>query len=190
MARLPNVTRDKIRPEDLAKFDEMFKSDYFHIRSTTEGVYSTLLYSPGLADRINALDAFYNLNMSTLPLPLREVVVLTTAREVDSAYVFIRHCPPAREAGIPEDTIRAIGRGTAPQGLSGEEELLVRFSQELIRNRKITDATFNASIDRFGVQSTVEITGLVCYYLLLSHISAAFETEVPPRYAPEPDFLT
>ena len=102
MARLPNVTRDKIRPEDLAKFDEMFKSDYFHIRSTTEGVYATLLYSPELADRINALNAYYNLNISTLPLPLREVVILTTMREVNSAYLFIRHCPPAREAGIPK----------------------------------------------------------------------------------------
>ena len=190
MARLPNVTRDKIRPEDLAKFDEMFKSDYFHIRSTTEGVYATLLYSPELADRINALNAYYNLNMSTLPLPLREVVILTTMREVNSAYLFIRHCPTAREAGISEDTIRAIGRGTAPQGLSSEEELLVRFSQELIRNRKISDATFNAAKDRYGIESTVEIVGLVCYYLLLSRIADAFETEVPPGYAPEPDFLT
>ena len=45
MSRLPNVTRDKIRPEDLAKFDEMFKSDYFHVRSITDGVYTSLLYS-------------------------------------------------------------------------------------------------------------------------------------------------
>ena len=66
----------------------------------------------------------------------------------------------------------------------------MRFSQELIRNRKISDATFNATIDRYGIESTVEIVWLVCYYLLLSRIADAFETEVPPGYVPEPDFLT
>ena len=185
MARLPYVTRDKIRPEDQAKFDEMCK-----VRSITEGLYTNLLYSPQLAERINALDSYYYRNMSTLPMPIREVVILTVMREVNSVYGFTRHCSPAREAGISEDTIRAIGHGIAPQGLSGEEELLVRLSQELIRNRKISDATFKAAIDRFGVQSTVELTGLVCYYLLVSHLVAAFEIELPPQYAPEPEFLT
>ena len=114
---------------------------------------------------------------------------MATARELDSAYVFIRHCSYARRGNISEETIHAIGHRTAPQSLAGDEQLLVRFSQELIRNRKISDATYNAAIDRFGVQSTVELTILVCYYQLVSYMVAAFETEIPPGYPQSLPFL-
>ena len=38
----------------------------------------------------------------------------------------------------------AIARGTAPEGLSGDEALVVRYVQELLQNRKISDGAFNA----------------------------------------------
>jgi hypothetical protein len=42
--------------------------------------------------------------------------------------------------------------------------------QELLRNHKISAATFNAVRDRFGMQKILEITGLVGHYLLVGQI--------------------
>jgi 4-carboxymuconolactone decarboxylase len=124
----------------------------------------------------------YNLD---LPEALRETIILATAREIKSQYEFYAHARLARQAGLSEDTIQAIAHGTAPQGLAGDEERLVRYVQELLRNHKISDATFNAVRDRFGMQKTLEITALVGHYLLVGQILAAFEVELPAGTKPE-----
>ena len=85
----------------------------------------------------------------------------------------------ARQAGVSEDTIKAIASGTAPQGLSGEEEMLVRYVKELLQSHKISDANFKAVQDRYGTQRTVEITALVGHYLLVGQILTAFEVDLP-----------
>ena len=80
---------------------------------------------------------------------------------------------------------QAIATGKAPQGLSADEAILVRYVQELLRQHKISDATFNAVRDRFGMQKTLEITALIGHYLLVGQILAAFEVELPEGAKPE-----
>jgi hypothetical protein len=50
----------------------------------------------------------------------------------------------------------------------------VRYVQELLRHRKISDATFNAVRERFGLQKTLEIAALVEHDVLVGQILAAF----------------
>jgi len=55
----------------------------------------------------------------------------------------------------------------------------------LLRNHKITDETYQAAVDRFGVQGTMDMTGLIGHYLLVGQILAAFEVELGPDMTPE-----
>ena len=57
--------------------------------------------------------------------------------------------------------------------------MVVRYVKELMQNRKISDGTFNAVMERFGTQNTVDITGLIGHYLLVGQILTAFEVELP-----------
>ena len=91
----------------------------------------------------------------------------------------------ARQAGAQESTIKALADGTAPAGLSGDEELVVRYTQQLLRDHKITDETYKAVVDRFGIEDTVNLTGLIGHYLLVGQILAAFEVELSPEMTPE-----
>ena len=179
MARLPNLSRDQIKPEDLPHFDAIVGS-----RGRVAGPYGVLLHSPDLAARVAHTGAYVRFDLD-LPESLRELIIITAAREIHSQYEFAAHARLARQAGVPEETIRAIAQGTAPQGLSGVEEHLVRYVQELVRNHKISDATFNAVRERFGVQKTVEITALIGHYLLVGQILLAFEVDLPDGVAPE-----
>jgi len=61
----------------------------------------------------------------------------------------------------------------------------VRYVQELLRDHKISDATFNAVQGKFGTQRTVEITTLVGHYLLVGQILLAFEVDLPAGVKPE-----
>jgi 4-carboxymuconolactone decarboxylase len=179
MARLSNLTRDQLKPEDQQFYDAIADS-----RGSVRGPYGILLHSPDLAARVAHTGTYVRFNLD-LPEAMRETIILATAREIKSQYEFFAHARLARQAGLSEDTIQAIAHGTAPQGLSGDEEMVVRYVQELLRHHKISDATFNAVRDRFGIQKTLEITALVGHYLLIGQILAAFEVDLPEGAKPE-----
>ena len=179
MPRLTSVNREQLKAEDQSFFDETVR-----IRGRLDPLYSQLLYGPRLGAPINAINQYF-LHNTVLSDPLRRVGILTTAREINDQYVFSAHAPRARQDGVSEDTIQAIAQRRAPQDLSGDEELVARYTLEMIRNRKISDATFNAVKDRFGVEWTVDLTGLISYYLLLGHLLQAFDVELEPRMTPE-----
>ena len=179
MARLSNVTREELKPEDQQYFDEIASS-----RGSVRGPYGILLHSPKLAARVAHTGAYVRFDFD-IPEALKELVIITTAREIQSQYEFSAHARLAREAKVSEETIQAVAKGTAPQGLTGDEEILVRYTQELLRNHKISDATFNAVRDRFGVQNTVNVTGLIGHYLLVGQILAAFDVELAPGMTAE-----
>ena len=179
MARLENLTRDQVKPEHLEFYDAIVGS-----RGSVRGPYGILLQSPDLASRVAHTGTFVRFELD-LPESLKETIIITTAREIDSQYEFYAHARLAREAGTSEDTIQAIANRTAPAGLSGDEEMVVRYTQELLRNHKISDATFNAVRDRFGIQKTVEITALIGHYLLVGQILAAFDVDLPEGATPE-----
>jgi 4-carboxymuconolactone decarboxylase len=179
MARLPEVSRDQLDPEDQKYYDEIAGS-----RGSIRGPYGVLLHSPELAARVAATGAYVRFNFD-MPESLKEVVILATAREAKSQYEFSAHARLAREAGVSEDTIRVLAEGRAPDGLSGDEEVLVRFATELLRERKISDASFNRVKDKWGDRGAVEVTGLIGHYLLVAQILAAFEVELGPGMAKE-----
>jgi 4-carboxymuconolactone decarboxylase len=173
MARLTNVTRDQLKPEDQKFYDSIADS-----RGSVRGPYGVLLHSPDLAARVAHTGSYVRFNLD-VPESLKETVIIATAREIKNQYEFAAHARLARQAGVSENTIQAIARGSAPQGLSGDEEKLVRYVHELLRNHKISDATFNAVKDRFGMQKTLELTALIGHYLLVGQILTAFEVDLP-----------
>ena len=155
MARLDNLTREQLRPEDQQFFDEISAS-----RGSVRGPYGVLLHSPKLAARVAHTGTYVRFDFDW-PESLKETVILATAREIKSQYEFTAHARLARQAGTSESTIKALADGSAPAGISGDEELVVRYTQQLLRDHKITDETYQAAVDRFGVQGTMDMTGLI-----------------------------
>lgn len=179
MARLQDVTRDQLKPEDLKFYDAIADS-----RGSVRGPYGVLMHSPDLASRVAHTGTYVRYSLD-VPEALRELIIIATAREIRSQYEFYAHARLARQAGLAESTIQAIANGTAPQGLTGDEAMLVRYVHELLRHHKISDPTFNAVRDRFSMQKTLEITALIGHYLLVGQILAAFEVELPAGAKPE-----
>jgi len=179
MARLPNVEREQLKPEDQKYFDEISGS-----RGSIRGPYGILLHSPDLAARVADTGAYVRFDFD-MPEALKEAVIITAAAHQKSQYEFAAHARLARQAGVSESTIKAIAQGTAPDGLSGDEELLVRYTTELLRNHKISDATFNAVKDKWGERGVVDVTALIGHYLLVAQILAAFDVELAPGMTAE-----
>ncbi|GIS81601.1 MAG: carboxymuconolactone decarboxylase family protein [SAR202 cluster bacterium] len=179
MARLGNIAREALSTEDQQYYDAIAGS-----RGSVRGPYGVLLHSPDLASRVAHTGTFVRFDLD-VPESLKETVIITTAREIRNQYEFAAHARLAREAGVPEETISAIANGTAPTGLSGDAALLVTYTKELLQNHKITDETFDAVKDKFGIRKTLELTALIGHYLLVGQVLTAFEVDLPEGVKPE-----
>ena len=82
---------------------------------------------------------------------------MAVAQEIGSQYVFTGHAGLAREAGLSDETIRALGQGSASDGLAEDQATAVRYARELVRDHKVSDVTFQAALDCLGVGGTVEL---------------------------------
>ena len=177
MVRITEITSmDQLSPDHQSAFDEIVAS-----RGTISGPFRVLLNSPEVARRIAHTGAYIRFE-STLPVEVNELATITAAREVDCQYEWAAHEPQARRAGIREEVIVAIRDRKAPQGLTPEESLVVNYVQELIRNHRVSEATFQSALQRFGNQGLTDLTATIGYYAMLACALNAFEVapEGPP----------
>ena len=179
MARLPNLGMDDLRPED-----RKYADDIVGTRGGIRGPFGVLLHSPDLASRVAATGAYVRYE-GDLPNSLREVVILVTAREIGNQYEFSAHAALARKAGVSEETVQTIAQGNAPDGLDGDEQVLARYAQELVRGHSVSDAAYDAVEGRFGVRTTVDVTVLIGHYVLVGMVLSAFQVDLLPGMTPE-----
>lgn len=120
---------------------------------------------------------------SSLPATVREVVILTVGAAWGAAYELYAHTAVARSVGLAENAVQALLDGTAAQVLTGDELVVHRFVDELVRTHRVSDGTYaaaEAALGRDGMLDTVHLTGM---YLSVSALLNAFEIpapEIPP----------
>ena len=84
----------------------------------------------------------------------------------------MRMCGPvherlAREHGVTDVIIDAIRNRTAPDGLTGDDAKVVRFTSELLTTHEIADDTFDAMHQLLGHEGTIDLILLMLYYYSL-----------------------
>ena len=90
-------------------------------RGRLDGLYGTLTLHRGLAEMMLEVGRFYR-TAAVVPDRQREAATLAVATETRCAYVWSKHEPTARSAGLPQPAIEALraGRHDAPE-LSPED---------------------------------------------------------------------
>jgi 4-carboxymuconolactone decarboxylase len=111
---------------------------------------------------------------------LSELVILLTAREWTQDYEWYVHAPIALRQGISQEIIDAIAEGRRPTGMSEEQEICYDFSIELHRNRRISDATYERAVKRFGEKGVLDIAGINGYYASLAMAMNTTRMPIPP----------
>ena len=170
MARIAKIEKkEDLAPEHQAVFDAIAQS-----RGQVQGPFSMLLHSPELANRVAHLGALVRFEIE-LPQKLKELVILTVAREVDCRFEWSVHAGHARAAGIPDDCIEAVRARKEPPGLTPEEADLRRYAQELLRSYRVSGPTFAAVEKHLGAAGCVELSAFIGYYVLLACVLNSLE---------------
>ena len=174
MPRLPEITSTEgLSAEARAAFDSIAAT-----RRRVGGPFAQLMHAPEVAQRLAHLGAYLRFE-SILPEDHREIAIITAAREADCGYEWAAHVRLARELGVREEAIEIIAGGGALDGLSDEEELIVRYGRQLLTDHSLEDATFEAALQRYGEQGVMELTTLLGYYTMVASVLNGMAVQAP-----------
>ena len=137
-----------------------------------------LLRSPELMGHAQRMGEYLRYRSAIGPR-LSELAILVTAREWSQKVEWTIHAPIARREGVAAETVEAIAAGHRPAKLSPEEAVVLDFSQQLHRRRRVDDGTWRAAVERFGEQGAVDLIGINGYYAFLAMVMNAARTAGP-----------
>jgi 4-carboxymuconolactone decarboxylase len=175
-ARIPRV----IKHADMPPAAQHYFDRIIRTRGRVSGPFQVLLNSPDVADRVATVGDFL-LFHAVLPPPVKTLSWLVSAREFDCDYEWAVASSHAQKAGIDDALIHAIRDRQPLPGLSEEQRILVDFCHQLLRgNHHVSEATYRAAVERFGVGATVQIAATVGYFAMLALLLNAFEVDPQP----------
>ena len=176
MARIPTADRNSVPQDQLGAFDE-----YVAARGSVPdtGPLSVMIHVPELIKRGEHLRAYLRGDESSLPLNIRELGMLVTAREMDCQFIWNAHAAFGRQSGLSDELVDSLRDKRELPSLSEPEAAVIDYGRELFRTRRVSEDTFKRAMDQFGNRGLVELTTLMGYYSCLAFNINAFEVGLP-----------
>ena len=183
MARLPQVNRDALGAVGQQAYDTYVRPGTGY-ENGPRGPVAMWLHSPVLAEAI--FDVRQRVRYGTTKdQRLTELIILSTAREIDHQYEWSAHEPLAQAAGLEQEIIELIkyrrDLSGLPDiaGLGPTERLLIQFTRELVSEEKVSADTYAQAIEQFGSEGLMDIVGLIGYYNFVAMTLKAFDVQRP-----------
>ncbi len=98
----------------------------------------------------------------------REIAILAVARATNAAYERAQHEQLGRNVGISDDEIAAIRDGDAEAVLDEDGALAFRAATEISNDVRLSDATLERLIERWGNAGAAELILCCGYYNMVS----------------------
>ena len=182
MARIPAATRESVPADQRDTLDEMMTE---RAGRSAMGPDSIMMNVPEVLKRGQHLRE-YLASESSLSPKIRELAILTTAREMGAPFIWHYHAPLGRSNGLSDDTVDNLRDNKELTGLPEDEAAVVNYGREFFQTHRVSQATFDAALAQFRVHGLTELTNLMGYYSLLAFNLNAFEVELPGATA-EPE---
>ena len=172
--RMPPIPRNDMTPAQREAADEIAAGR----RGQVAGPFVAALRSPEFTRRLQRLGEYLRYDHVLAP-PLREMIILLTAREWTQQYEWHVHEPIALRAGLSPEIVNAIAEARRPAEMSADEALVYDCFVELQRTRSLSDHTYARVARTFGEQGVIDFVGAVGYYSTLAMIMNVAQTPLP-----------
>src|SRR5216684_4135853 len=181
--RVAVLTEDKLAPTQRALLDSI-RSGPRGGKTTIRGPFAVFLHAPVFGELAQKLGGHCRFK-TAVPPRLSEFAVLTTAKLWRAQYEWFAHVPQAERAGVKPETIRDLHKGRVPKSAPKDERAIYDFIQELYKGKRVSDKTFGRVLAVLGQPATIELVGILGYYVLISMILNVFRMS-PPHGEPLP----
>jgi 4-carboxymuconolactone decarboxylase len=176
--RLPPIAPDQYSDAQKKAAEEFAGGRGYDVR----GPFVPLIRSPEVMLRAKAMGDYLRFR-STLAPRLSEMIILITAREWTQQYEWVAHYDIAMKAGLRPEIAAAIADARRPAGMADDEEAAYDMSIEIQRTRRVSDATWNKALAKFGEQGVIDLLGINGYYTFLAMTLNAARTALPSGVA-------
>lgn len=147
---------------------------------TPRGPFAVWLHAPEFGQLAQALGGHCRYKTG-VPARLSEFAILCTARLWRAQYEWFAHEPPALAAGVKPKTIQDLRAGRVPKSAAKDERAIYDFIQEIYKKRRVSDRTFKRVQGIIGDAATVELVGILGYYVMISMTLNVFQMLPPPE---------
>jgi 4-carboxymuconolactone decarboxylase len=128
-----------------------------------QGPSGIQLYSPRTAEHVRALNRYLRYEAGFSPR-LREIAILTTAREMDSQFEWVAHEPEALKEGVAAAVIDVIKHRKSTAGLDETDATVIELGRQIFRDHKVTPELFAKAKALFGPNKLIELVMLMGNY--------------------------
>lgn len=126
---------------------------------------------------------------SHLPGHLREIVVLTVSAALGARVEFDFHIPFARDAGLAEAAIVALGEGRDPGFADPAERAVWLGTLQLLRDATLVDETREALVASIGHQGLMQMIATVMLYAVTAWTTNVGRVRLAEDFSADPKAL-
>ena len=124
------------------------------------------------------------LSRTSLDPTLKEIAIITTGARWRAEFEWHEHARMARERGVADDVIEAIGNGDEPPFSHDGERLAHAVAKQLATTGRIDDTTYADTRAMLGDVGIIELVTVCGFYAWMSYMLNAFG--VPPPAGIDP----
>jgi AhpD family alkylhydroperoxidase len=175
--KIPLPTDEELQPEHRALLASLPRLNVFRM----------------VAGAPRAVRPFMELGGAVLSTALdprrREIAVLRVAHVTGARYEWAQHEQLARNVGVSEAEIAAVGSEEPVRSLDEERNLICRVADEVSRDVRLSDEALEQIVERYGAREAAEVILLVSYYNMVSRFLESTRVEVedePLLHGPTP----
>jgi 4-carboxymuconolactone decarboxylase len=150
------------------------------------GPFNAFVHAPDVGRHLTSLGRVLRFETS-IERRLSEVAIITVGARWKAEFEWWAHARMAREHGVPEAVVDAIGRGDDPPFGAGDERTIYVAARELTETGRLSPDAYRAVHELLGDSGAVEFVALCGYYSLVSFLLNAFDVPLPPGATPQWD---
>ena len=183
------LTRPRIEPTVESDWDDDSRPILQNLErdGRVMNIFRTLAHHPKLMKRWLVFGN-HVLGGSTLPPRERELVILRTGYLCASGYEWAQHVRIGRASGVTDAEIRRLADEPDAAGWSDADRVLLVATDELVRDKFVTDATWAALTSTWDAKQLMDLVFTVGQYTLVSMALNTFGVQIEPdtdRFPPE-----
>lgn len=187
MTRLRRLTRTDLSEPQTALWDSITDSRGAGVQLVEDGSllgpFNAFVHVPEIGRRLSSLGALLRFRTS-IERRLSEVAICTVGAHWRSEFEFWAHAPMAIDEGVDPAVLDALRAGRMPTFEHDDERVVHAVTHQLLVDRRVDAATFEAGEALLGETGMVELAALVGYYCTISMILNVFEVPLPAGSAP------
>ncbi len=194
MTTFPILKRDELEPNQLSLWDELTLGPRGFYTGGAEtkrlpDLYNAWLQFPEFGRLILRIGEEVRTHDQELPGNLRELVVLTTSSTLGARVEYEFHIPFARDMGISDDVITAIGEGKVPTFTVEAERVVYEANMQFIKTATLTEQTRDDVIRVIGYRGMIHLIAAITLYVATAYTTNVARVKLAENFSADPEQL-